>query len=87
MKTKKILAGILCAGFCLSSMTACTGNGGNADGQGSEATAAQAKTEQLHKLTVRAPKKITEITASTNTTWFTCPTKRPRAWTSPSTHL
>ena len=64
MKTKKILAGILCAGFCLSSMTACTGNGGNADGQGSEATAAQAKTEQLHKLTVRAPKKNSEITAT-----------------------
>ena len=72
MKTKKILAGILCAGFCLSSMTACTGSVGSADGsqntQDSEATAAQAKTEQLHKLTVRAPKKITEITATfTNT--------------------
>ena len=69
MKTKTIFAGLLCAGFCLSAMTACTGNKGTsetAQTQGSEATAAEAKVKEklMHKLTVRADKKITEMTAT-----------------------
>ena len=69
MKTKTIFAGLLCAGFCLSAMTACTGNKGTSEAaqtQGSEATAAEAKVKEklMHKLTVRADKKITEMTAT-----------------------
>ena len=64
MKTKKIIAGLLCAGLCLSATTACSTTGSSQATQDSAADTAKAKAEELHKLTIRAPKKITEMTAT-----------------------
>ncbi len=67
MQIKRIAAGLLCAGLCLSATTACSGNG-DASGssqatQDSAVVSAKTKAVQLHKLTVRAPKDISEMTA------------------------
>ncbi len=67
MQIKRIAAGLFCAGLCLSATTACSGNG-DASGssqatQDSAAVSAKTKAVQLHKLTVRAPKDISEMTA------------------------
>lgn len=64
MKTKKIIAGLLCAGLCLSATTACSTTGSSQATQDSAADTAKTKAEELHKLTIRAPKKITEMTAT-----------------------
>ena len=67
MQIKRIAAGLFCAGLCLSATTACSGNG-DASGssqatQDSAVVSAKTKAVQLHKLTVRAPKDISEMTA------------------------
>ena len=67
MQIKRIAAGLFCAGLCLSATTACSGNG-SASGssqatQDSAVVSAKTKAVQLHKLTIRAPKDISEMTA------------------------
>ena len=57
---KKIIAGILCGAMCASMMTACAGNQSTPEAsQSSEVNA-----EKMHKLYIRAPKDITEMTAT-----------------------
>ena len=55
---KKILSGILCAVLCVSILTACS------DPANSTADSKKAVGELLRPLTVRAPKKYSEMTAT-----------------------
>ncbi len=65
MKKKSIVAGLLCGALCASMMTACAGNGKTAkNSQSGKATPAEAAAVKMHKLNIRAPKSITEITAT-----------------------
>ncbi len=67
MQIKRIAAGLFCAGLCLSATTACSGNrdasGSSQATQDSAVVSAKTKAVQLHKLTIRAPKNISEMTA------------------------
>ena len=57
---KKIIAGILCGAMCASMMTACAGKQSTPEASQSS----EVKAEKMHKLYIRAPKDITEMTAT-----------------------
>lgn len=67
MKAKNIIAGFLCAALCLS-MAACSTAGESPESaqqpQSSTAQTVKTKDKIMHKLTIRAPKELTEITAT-----------------------
>ncbi len=70
MKIKTITAGLLSGILCVSAMAACSNNSKTPEGsesskatQDSAAETAKPKEPKLHKLTVRAPKEITDMTA------------------------
>ena len=59
MKTKRILSGLLCGILCLCALTACSEN----NSKPAKITP-ETKTELLHKLFVRAPKDVNDLTAT-----------------------
>ena len=62
---KRFLAGLICIVLCVSMLTACSGSGDTAD---STPDSERNAVEELYKFTVRAPKKVTKMTATfTNT--------------------
>lgn len=67
MIAKRIMAGLLCAIFCVSIMTACSISTATSDvskkSQSSQAGAKKEKGEAMHKLYIRAPKKFDDISA------------------------
>ncbi len=70
MKIKNLTAGLLSGILCVSAMAACSNNSKTPEGsesskatQDSAAETAKPKEPKLHKLTVRAPKEINDMTA------------------------
>ncbi len=68
MKAKRIISGLLCGLLGISMMTACSNNGGSSENskaaQDSAAEPSKPKEAKLCKLTVRAPKDLSEMTAT-----------------------
>lgn len=68
MKMKTIPALLLCGAVFVSALTGCSGSGesskATADSAASETEPVKEKVEKIHKLTIRAPKDIGEITAT-----------------------
>lgn len=67
MKRKRIISALLCGSLCLGALTACANNGGvseNSSASPDSAVTEKTKEQKLHTLTVRAPKELSEITAT-----------------------
>ena len=68
MKMKRIPALLLCGAVCVSAVTGCSGNKGESqatpDSAVSKSEPVKTKVEKIHKLTIRATKDISEITAT-----------------------
>ena len=68
MKFKRFTAGLLCACFCVSMMTACSDNGSSSQSsqssQSSSTKPAKPKGKDMRKLYIRAPKNVKELTAT-----------------------
>ena len=68
MKMKRIPALLLCGAVCVSAVTGCSGNKGESqatpDSAVSKTEPVKTEVEKIHKLTIRATKDISEITAT-----------------------
>ena len=68
MKMKRIPALLLCGAVCVSAVTGCSGNKGESqatpDSAVSKSEPVKTEVEKIHKLTIRATKDISEITAT-----------------------
>ena len=68
MKMKRIPALLLCGAVCVSAVTGCSGNKGESqatpDSAVSKSEPVKTEVEKIHKLTIRATKDISDITAT-----------------------
>lgn len=68
MKMKRIPALLLCGAVCVSAVTGCSGNKGDSqatpDSAVSKTEPVKTEVEKIHKLTIRATKDISDITAT-----------------------